>query len=58
MLEKVLPLVINFINNDGLIYIESEKKVSDFCISLGYKIVCSGKSGSVRYHLITIEWKF
>ena len=53
MLMKTLPILYNQVNEDGYIYVEYDKELNYLFDSTGFEIVRAGKSGAVRYYLIT-----
>lgn len=48
-LDKVLPLLGQHLNADGLVYVEAEFQVVD---SAEWQVVKQGKAGAVFYHLL------
>ena len=53
MLAKTLPVLYNQMNEDGFIYVEYDKELDYLFESIGFEVVRAGKSGAVRYYLVT-----
>lgn len=52
LITKTLPILFDRINDGGLIYVEFDKEANFLFDSLGFEVIRSSKSGSVRYYLI------
>ncbi len=48
-LSKVLPLLATHLADDGVIYAESERLLTD---GDGWQVIKHGKAGNVHYHLL------
>ena len=53
MLSKTLPVLYNQINENGFIYVEYDMELDYLFDSIGFEVVRAGKSGTVRYYLVT-----
>ena len=53
MLSKTLPVLYNQINENGFIYVEYDMELDYLFDSIGFEVVRAGKSGAVRYYLVT-----
>ena len=53
MLSKTLPALYNQINENGFIYVEYDMELDYLFDSIGFEVVLAGKSGAVRYYLVT-----
>ena len=53
LITETLPILYNQVNYNGYIYVEYDKEINSLFDPIGFEVVRVGKSGAVRYCLIT-----